>query len=206
MRLPAQITGDVFMKKLFTGVLLTIASISANAGIMGTPPIILPPTAPATITTSSTTDHVNRLYAGLKWTLNEGAKPELVVGFRHSRVESSGDTQGGDVSLSMKVFNIFQLGKLRMKYFSGQESVQGEASAGYDFTKGLFLGASLKAPYTNFGVDFLPKAANTFEPYFILDTLKKNDKPNKDRTISCPATYTYDANMGLCVGPTLSPG
>jgi hypothetical protein len=178
------------MKKLFIGVLLAVISASASAGMV----FAVPPT----ITTSSTTDNVNRAYAGLKWTLNEGMQPEVVVGFRHSRVESNGDTQGGDVSLSMKVFNAFQLGKLRLKYFNGQESVQGEASTGYDFTKGLFIGASVKAPYTNFGFDFLPKATNTFEPYFILDTLKKNDKPNKDRNISCPASSTYNSNTGFC--------
>jgi hypothetical protein len=160
------------MKKVFLGLFISAICISAHAGM------------PAGFPFTSNTDSINRAYAGLKWTLNEGIQPEVVVGFRHSRVESGGDTQGGDVSLSMKIFNVFQLGKLRAKYFNGQESVQGEFSGGFDFTKGLFAGFSVKAPNTNFGVDYLPKASNTFEPYFIIDTLKKNNKPNK----TCPAS------------------
>lgn len=170
------------MKKLFLGLFISVVCMSANAGEMS-----------VGVPMSSNTDSVNRAYAGLKWTLNEGVQPEVVVGFRHSRVESGGDTQGGDVSLSMKIFNVFQLGKLRAKYFNGQESVQGEASAGFDFTKGLFMGVGVKAPYSNFGIDFLPKASSTFEPYLIIDTLKKNDKPDK----TCPASAPRNVN-GTC--------
>ena len=171
------------MKKLLVGVFLSIACMSANAGM-----------SVSSIATS-TTD--NRAYAGLKWTLHEGTQPEVVVGFRHSRINSSGDTHGSDVSLSMKVFNMFQLGKLRAKYFNGQEVAQGEASGGLDFTKGLFVGASIKAPYSNLGVDFLPKASNTFEPYLIIDTLHKNSKPNK----TCPTSYNLNPSTGLCDSP-----
>ena len=171
------------MKKLFLALCLSLICMSANAGMSSGPFPLIPGTS------SSNTDSINRAYAGLKFTLNEGVKPEVVVGFRHSRVESSGDTQGGDISLSMKVFNVFQLGKIRAKYFNGQESVQGEVSGGWDFTKGFFAGLGVKAPYSNIGVDYLPKASNNFEPYIIIDTLKKNNKPNKTQTDgSCPAS------------------
>jgi hypothetical protein len=163
------------MRNIFLGILLSIVCMGAHAGTSSMPIMAVP-------------DSVNRAYAGLKWTLNEGIQPEVVVGFRHSRVESGGNTQGGDVSLSMKIFNVFQLGKLRAKYFNGQESVQGEVSGGFDFTKGLFAGFGIKAPHSNFGVDFLPKASNTFEPYFMIDTLKRNDKPNKKINTACPAS------------------
>ena len=128
-------------------------------------------------TTSSQTNTDNRAYAGLKWTLNEGIKPQAVIGFRHAKTESNGDTDGGDISISAKFIDGFQLGKLRAKYFNGKEKTQGELGAGYDFMNGLFAGIGIHAPYSNVGVDLLPTAKDKIEPYFQLDTIKKNDKP-----------------------------
>lgn len=176
------------INKLFLGFLLSVVYISANAGM----------SVPPTTTYSNASSSSNRVYAGLKWTLHEGTQPEVVVGFRHSKVNSDGDTHGGDASLSMKVFNTFQLGKIRAKYFNGQEFAQGEASGGFDFTKGLFVGASIKAPYSNLGVDYLPKASNAFEPYLIIDTLHKHGKPNSQSNTSCPTGYTLNPSTGQC--------
>jgi hypothetical protein len=139
-------------------------------------------TAPATPTTmvsgsGSSTDTVNRGYAGLKWTLGEGLTPAVVVGYRHARVQSNGDTQGGDVSFSLNLVDGVHPGKLRAKYFNGQENVQGEVGGGYDFTKGIFAGMGVQGPYTNLGVDYLFTAGSSWEPYFMLNTLKKYDKP-----------------------------
>jgi len=125
--------------------------------------------------TQTNTD--NRAYAGLKWTLNEGIKPQAVIGFRHAKTESNGDTDGGDLSISAKFIDGFQLGKLRAKYFNGKEKTQGEVGAGYDFINGLFAGVGVHAPYSNLGVDLLPTAKDKIEPYLQLDTIKRNDKP-----------------------------
>jgi hypothetical protein len=125
--------------------------------------------------TQTNTD--NRAYAGLKWTLNEGIKPQAVIGFRHAKTESNGDTDGGDISISAKFIDGLQLGKLRAKYFNGKENTQGEVGAGYDFMNGLFAGVGVHAPYSNLGVDLLPTAKDKIEPYFQLDTIKRNDKP-----------------------------
>jgi hypothetical protein len=125
----------------------------------------------------SQTNTDNRAYAGLKWTLNEGIKPQAVIGFRHVKTESNGDTDGGDLSISAKFIDGFQLGKLRAKYFNGKENTQGEVGAGYDFMNGLFAGVGVHAPYSNIGVDLLPTAKDKIEPYFQLDTIKKIDKP-----------------------------
>jgi hypothetical protein len=125
----------------------------------------------------SITNTDNRVYAGLKWTLNEGINPQAVVGFRHARTQSNGNTDGGDISISAKIIDGFQLGKLRAKYFDGKEKVQGEIGAGYDFTNGLFAGVGIHAPYSNLGIDLLPTAKDKIEPYLQLDTIKKNDKP-----------------------------
>jgi hypothetical protein len=133
--------------------------------------------AGVSIITISQTNTDNRAYAGLKWTLNEGIKPQAVIGFRHAKTESNGDTDGGDISISAKFIDGFQLGKLRAKYFNGKEKTQGELGAGYDFMNGLFAGIGVHAPYSNVGVDLLPTAKDKIEPYFQLDTIKKNDKP-----------------------------
>jgi hypothetical protein len=119
----------------------------------------------------------NRAYAGLKWTLNEGIKPQAVVGFRHARTESNGNTDGGDISISAKFIDGFQLGKLRAKYFDGNEKVQGEVGGGYDFTKGLFAGAGVHAPFSLIGLDLHPFInENKLEPYIQIDTIKKYKK------------------------------
>ena len=126
-------------------------------------------------TGASLTD--NRVYAGLKWTLNEGIKPQAVVGFRHARTESNGNTDGGDISISARIIDGFQLGKLRAKYFDGKEKVQGEVGGGFDFTKGLFAGIGVHAPYSLIGLDLHPfNNENKLEPYIQIDTIKKYKK------------------------------
>ena len=131
----------------------------------------------------------NKVYGGLKWTLNEGIKPEAVLGFRSARVNPSAYTNGGDISISAKFIDQFQLGKLRAKYFSGIDTAQAEVSGGYDITKGLFAGVSLNAPYVNAGVDYLINAkASPYEPYAMLHSVGKYDKP---KGTSCPSDYPY---------------
>ena len=129
-----------------------------------------------TTQTSQSTIH-NSIYAALKWTFGESFKPEAVLGFRHAKVDSNGDTDGGDVSISAKFIDGLELGKLRGKYFNGKDNVQGEVSGGFDFNKGLFTGIGVHAPYSNLGIDFIPFAKDRLEPYLQLDTIKGNSKP-----------------------------
>ena len=118
----------------------------------------------------------NRVYAGLKWTLNEGINPQAIIGYRHARTEPNGNTDGGDISISAKFMDGFQLGKLRAKYFDGKEKVQGEVGGGFDFTKGLFAGVGVHAPYSLIGLDLHPFInENKFVPYIQIDTIKKNN-------------------------------
>src|SRR3989338_2061637 len=183
-------------------ILVLVALLPASvafAGKSGPPPS---PTVTTTSVAGSNTDTVNRGYAGLKWTLGEGLTPAVVVGYRHARVESNGDTQGGDVSFSFNLLNGFQPGKLRAKYFNGQENLQGEVGAGFDFTKGIFAGVSAQGPYINLGADYLFNLAAPFEPYLMLNTLRKYDKPRGGSTTttkSCPSPYEYDSGSDQCV-------
>jgi len=138
----------------------------------------------------------NKVYAGFKWTLNEGVKPEAVVGFRSARLNPSSYTNGGDISISAKFIDQFQLGKLRAKYFSGIDTAQAELSGGYDFAKGLFTGVSVNAPYVNAGVDYLVtgKKDSAIEAYGMVHTIGKYDKPS---SIKCPSG-TPNLIGGLC--------
>jgi hypothetical protein len=134
------------------------------------------------IASASLTD--NRVYAGLKWTLNDGVKPQAVIGYRHARTKSNGNTNGGDVSISAKIIDGFQLGKLRAKYFDGKEKVQGEVGGGFDFTKGLFAGVGVHAPYSLMGLDLHPFInENKLEPYIQIDTIKKYKKNHNSSTV-----------------------
>jgi len=175
------------------------------AALLPTPVAFAGSVYPAIATTTgvagSATDTVNRGYAGLKWTLGESLTPAVVVGYRHARVESNGDTRGGDVSFSFNLLGGFQPGKLRAKYFNGQENLQGEVGGGFDFTKGIFAGVSAQGPFVNLGADYLFNAVAPFEPYLMLNTLKKYDKPQggtAGTTLSCnPGDGVPDVN-GMC--------
>ena len=138
---------------------------------------------PVVYSTSSISSNDNKVYAGLKWTLNEGIKPQAVIGFRHTNIGSDGHTDGGDISLSAKFIDGFQLDKTRLKYINGNNDVQGELGGGYDFTEGLFLGGSVNGPYINLGVDYLIQAKDkSIDPYIMLNTLSRT----KTKTIIIP--------------------
>lgn len=161
---------------------LLLISLS-NSSLAGSLPCGKPGCYDFVTTGSGGTLTTNRAYAGLKWTLNEGIKPQAVVGFRHARTESNGNTDGGDISISAKFIDGFQLGKLRAKYFNGKENVQGEAGGGYDFTKGLFVGTGVHAPFSLIGLDLHPFISeNKFEPYLQIDSIKRYKKPNGTST------------------------
>jgi hypothetical protein len=139
----------------------------------------------------------NSVYAALKWTFGEGIKPEALLGFRHAKTVPNGDTDGGDLSISAKFIDGFQLSKFRVKYFDGKEKVQGEIGGGYDFNKGLFTGIGVHAPYSNLGIDLLPFAKDKLETFIQIDTIKKNDKPSQQ---TCPnGTTLYN---GECLEPS----
>lgn len=157
--------------------------------------------SPTVTTSGSAKDTVNRGYAGLKWTLGQGLTPAIVVGFRRATVDPDGDTRGGDISFSFNLAGGPRPDKLRVKYFNGQENAQGEVGAGYDFSKGVFAGLGVQGPYANLGVDYLFTQGAPWEPFFMLNTLKKYDKPSGGTTtLSCPSPFVLSGST--CVfGP-----
>lgn len=157
---------------------------------------------PATNNYGATHTTDTKLYAGLKWTLNEGAKPEAVIGFRRADINSSGHTDGQDVSITAKFIDSLHLADARFKYFNGTNDIQAEANAGYNFLKGLFVGASANAAYSNAGVDyFIGESSSTINPYLMVDTLSHYHKPSTSTSISCPSSHPYFQNNRCFVFP-----
>ena len=176
-------TTKIKLIKLYVLIASTLGSIQSVHGALS-----CESTSPYSCVTAfqlqSSTD--NSVYAALKWTFGDGIKPEAVLGFRHAKIDSTGDTDGGDLSISAKFIDSFQLSKFRAKYFDGKENVQGEIGAGFDFNKGLFVGVGVHAPYSNLGLDLIPFSKDKVEPYFQIDTIKSDNKPAYKETIANP--------------------
>jgi len=115
----------------------------------------------------------NNIYAALKWTFGEGIKPEAVIGLRRAKINTSGDVDGQDFSLIVKLFDGLEIQQVRGKYFNGKENIQSELSLGFDLKKGMFSGVGLNAPYLNIGIDIFPLSNNVTETYLHLDTVGK---------------------------------
>lgn len=179
-----------------------IAMLPASVALAG---FSVPPTVTTIGTIGPSKDTINRGYAGLKWTLGQGLTPAVVVGLRRATVKSNGDTQGGDISFSFNLAGGPKPDKLRVKYFDGQEKVQGEVGGGYDFSKGVFAGLSVQGPYSNVGVDYLFTQDTRWEPYFMLNTMKKYDKPangTTTTTLSCPPSFELSGSTCVFTGPS----
>lgn len=176
-------TPKIKLVKMYVVIASTLGSIQTVHGALS-----CETTSPYSCVTAfqlqSSTD--DSLYAALKWTFGDGIKPEAILGYRHAEIDSSGDTDGGDLSISAKFIDGFHLSKFRAKYFNGKENVQGEIGAGFDFNKGLYTGISVHAPYSNIGVDLLPFTKDKFEPYIQIDTIEGNSKPAYKQTIADP--------------------
>jgi hypothetical protein len=151
-------------------------------------------------------------YGGVKWTLGDSIIPEIVAGYRYASVTSSGATQGGDLSISVKITgktelnNLIHLGKLRAKYLNGINYLQGEVGGGWDFAKnGVFAGIGAQGPYVNAGVDYDFTGVNSFgksfSPYAGFNSIgiyakKQNSNNLQPATPSCNTLYHNYNTLG----------
>ena len=146
--------------------------------------------AAPTYTETNTSANSNMGYGGVKWTLGDSLVPELVAGYRFASVTNNGATQGGDLSLSVKITgktqlnNLIHLGKLRAKYLNGTDYLQGEVGGGWDFAKhGLFAGVGAQGPFVNTGVDYdftgVNSFSKSFSPYAGFNSIGMYSKPHK---------------------------
>jgi dephospho-CoA kinase len=134
-------------KKIFNlkSAILSILLFSGFSGALSALPCIgtLLSSCDPNISYSSSREYDSKIYGGLKWTLNEGLKPEAVLGFRYAQVSSSANTKGADISIAAKWNDHPDLSKFRVKYFNGNNLIQPEVGIGYDMQKGLFIGLLL---------------------------------------------------------------
>ena len=155
------------------------------------------PVAP-TYTETNTSANSNMGYGGVKWTLGDSLVPELVAGYRFASVTNNGATQGGDLSMSVKITgktqlnNLIHLGKLRAKYFNGIDYLQGEVGGGWDFAKnGVFAGVSAQGPFVNTGVDYdftgVNSFSKSFSPYAGFNSIGIYSRPHNIPTDPCTA-------------------
>ena len=154
---------------------LSIFLMSALTGSVAFAGVALP--------SSSKTE--TKAYAGLNWTLGGGATPALVLGVFQAKVESDGDTQGGNLAFHINLAGGVKPGKLKLGYINGKENLQGEAAIGYDFLKNApLLGLGLNAPYVNAGVDAYMNPG--FVPFGTLHTQGEFDKPRRPIIMTPP--------------------
>jgi len=163
------------MKKSTLAVFL-LSALTGSAAFAGkAPPPSLYSLIPATGSASKTE---TKAYVGLNWTLGGGATPALVLGAFRAKVNSSGDTTGGNLAFHVNLAGGIKPGKLKLSYLDGKEDLQGELGIGYDFLKGApLLGLGLNAPHLSAGVDAY--AGPGFVPYATLHSQGKFDKPNQ---------------------------
>ena len=159
---------------------------------------------------TSSSSHDTDCYIGIKALFSELKDPRALIGCRSASIKSNNHVDGFDISIAAKFVNGFDPEKLRLKGFSGNTTTQAEVGGGWDFGKKTpFIGLSGKAPYTTFGIDFLPKDGldrKNLEPYMQLDTVGKYRKPAESAgAATCqqvgvlPATGFFNPD---CTNPT----
>lgn len=159
------------MKKSTLAIFL-LSALTGSAALAGVNGYIL---VPATGSASKTE---TQAYVGLNWNLEGGATPALVLGAFRAKVESDGDTTGGNLAFHINLAGGIKPGKLKLGYLNGQENLQGEVAIGYDFLKNApLLGLGLNAPHISAGVDAYMNPG--FVPYGTVHTQGKFDKPNQ---------------------------
>ena len=166
--------------KLVLVLVTAAASTYAFAGFTGTPYDL--------VTTGSGHRTENKAYLGLKWSLNGGKTPALVLGAAHVKVKSNGNTEGANFSFTLKLAGGVKPSLIKLNYMNGKNDLQGELGLGYDFLKSApLLGVGANAPYVNAGVDIYRHA---FSPFATLTTLKKFDKPGGGSTVCTDVSGT----------------
>ena len=86
--------------------------------------------------------------------VQRGWTPALVLGVFHTKVKSNGDTHGANLAFHVNLAGGINPGKLKLSSLNGQEHIQCEIGAGYDFMRSApLLGLGLNGPFVAAGVD-----------------------------------------------------
>ena len=174
-----------FQKNIFKAKIFLLTKMLVMGGVFSSSlshgVLLSPCFCPSSTSTSSKV--YNTAYLGLQWFFGSDKKiesPQLIIGYKHLKIDSKGDTYGVDMSLGLNLFGPepSSLSKIRAKYVHGKETAQGEISVGYDiYSNKPFVGGGIKMPYTGIGVDLIDLDSLKLQPYIQIDTLKKETKP-----------------------------
>jgi hypothetical protein len=116
-----------FLSFLITSTLLAPTLVFSNGG----------PVPPSYESRTQTTG-----YVGLQWLLGEkenSAVPNVVVGARYTKTNTSNRVSGADLSLTYD-FSKSQVGSVRLGYLGGKCDLLGTAGIGYDYANKAMLG------------------------------------------------------------------
>lgn len=176
------------MKKIILGLMLGSVPISYSAMACN----------PANYTLVSASKTKTEIYAGLNWNLDDGVIPALVLGVSHTKVQSDGDTEGGNLALHINLKDGIKPDKLRLSYLKGKEDLQGEFGVGYDFKEaGPLALLGVNGPFAAAGINVYLNPG--FVPYLQLQSLGKFDKPSLD--CKRVAEDTGDYTDAVCTVP-----
>jgi len=187
---------------------LALAAPAAHAGFScntkGAGGTCVTPTS-TTINTPAGKRRTDAVFVGINW--NFGAKsPELVLGFRGLRTNTSKKSDGYQLDLVLPFSSTISFDRVRLSYVGGQRSALGQLGLGYSFAQKSFLGnVALQAPYVTAGVDYL--FSGSVLPYVGVNSLGRPRVPTSgasSTTLGCtsPATLQPADNFSGTVGET----
>lgn len=170
-------------------------------------------------------------YGGLKWHIGgKSSTPELVIGYRKTNTDynfyesyagglslplteednrfSPVNVDGHDFSLTIDLTG-FSIKEVRAKYFEGhganKRASQEEASLGWNFEQGGFLGLGIKMQHFNIGVDYFATRprAESLRAYWMIDSVDKATMKFDNYSLSCPENFVEigDINEIYCDSP-----
>lgn len=137
----------------------------------------------------------NTPFAALQWTFGaESAKPDVVIGYRSVDVETNGDVDGWQGSVSYRPDH--GVDKLKLEGVTGDEDVQYTYGGGYSLQQHQpLLSASVNGSHLTAGVDYII-GHQKIEPYIGLTTLSSYDVPQEPVV----EEFTNNSNTVVNVG------
>lgn len=153
--------------------------------------------SPAGTGASKRTD--NRVYMGLVWSFGKNASktPDVLIGLRTTRVNSSNSVKGADLNLRLQSAKNFAPEGVRLSYLGGNRSAMANIGAGYSFVSGsALITAAVQAAHVRVGTDYL-LANQNFVPYFELNSLKRIQPTGSSLSCSTGSLRNVDRNVSL---------
>ena len=120
----------------------------------------------------------NTPFAALQWTFGaETIKPDVVIGYRSVDVETNGDVNGWQGSVSYRPDE--GIDKLKVEAVAGDNDIQYTYGGGYSLQSNqALISAGINGSYLTAGADYLI-GHHKIEPYVGLTTLNGYDVPSE---------------------------